>query len=70
MQRPRPSAPGFMLPLLGCLGGGCGIVGGLASGRWLVGFWGDFVLARSDGPVAGLAPFAVRPGCIAGTVIA
>jgi hypothetical protein len=28
-----------------------------------VGFWGDFVVARSDGPLAELGPFATKPGC-------
>jgi hypothetical protein len=28
-----------------------------------VGYWGDFVVARSDRPLAELAPFATKPGC-------
>jgi hypothetical protein len=28
-----------------------------------VGYWGDFVLARSDRPLAELPPFLARPGC-------
>lgn len=28
-----------------------------------MGYWGDFVLVRSDGPLAQLSPFAARPGC-------
>ncbi len=28
-----------------------------------MGYWGDFVVARSDGPLAELPPFVARPGC-------
>ncbi|HET7017094.1 MAG TPA: hypothetical protein VFI65_24440 [Streptosporangiaceae bacterium] len=28
-----------------------------------MGYWGDFVLARSAGPLAELAPFVTKPGC-------
>jgi hypothetical protein len=35
-----------------------------------MGYWGDFVLARSEGPLAELPPFLVRPGCSDGMMTA
>jgi hypothetical protein len=31
--------------------------------RYPMGYWGDFVLVRSDRPLAELPPFLARPGC-------
>jgi hypothetical protein len=31
-----------------------------------MGYWGDFVVARSDGPLSELAPFLAKPGCTDG----